>query len=142
MDQLLLSIYSHKERKLSINSYNYLNIFLLCSVPLWVGCLVTGVDTFIFLFLESYGERNEFNMSFSHHHFLSLSPYYRSEIFRSFLCNVNSCDVWNVWVDGKREREEGEEGGREKKEGGREKREGGEVGIRFFLFTLVCKFST
>ena len=66
----------------------------------------------------------------------------RSEIFRSFLCNVNSCDVWNVWVDGKREREEGEEGGREKKEGGREKREGGEVGIRFFLFTLVCKFST
>ena len=138
MDQLLLSKYSHKERKLLINSYNYLTIFLLCSVPLWAGCLVTGVDTFIFLFLESYGERNEFNV------FFISSPCLlaRSEIFRSFLWNVNSCDVWNVWVDGKREREEGEEGGREKKEGGREKREGGEVGIRFFLFTLVCIFST
>ena len=27
----------------------------LCSIPLWEGCLVTGVDTFTFLFLESYG---------------------------------------------------------------------------------------
>ena len=42
----------------------------------------------------------------------------RSEIFRSFLWNVNSCDVWNVWVDGKRERE------REKKEGEKRRRVG------------------
>ncbi len=26
------------------------------SIPLWEGCLITGVDTFTFLFLESYGE--------------------------------------------------------------------------------------
>ena len=26
------------------------------SIPLWEGCLVTGIDTFTFLFLESYGK--------------------------------------------------------------------------------------
>ena len=27
-----------------------------CRIPLWEGCLITGVDTFTFLFLESYGK--------------------------------------------------------------------------------------
>ena len=30
-------------------------LLLYCSIPLWEGCLITGVDTFTFLFLESYG---------------------------------------------------------------------------------------
>lgn len=28
-----------------------------CRIPLWEGCLITGIDTFTFLFLESYGLR-------------------------------------------------------------------------------------
>ena len=26
------------------------------SLPLWMGCLITAIDTFTFLFLESYGK--------------------------------------------------------------------------------------
>ena len=29
----------------------------MCRIPLWEGCLITGIDTFTFLFLESYGLR-------------------------------------------------------------------------------------
>lgn len=101
---------------------------------------------YIFIFGKLWWE-NEFNV------FFISSPclFTRPEIFRSFLWNVDSCDVWNVWMDGKREREgrrrrEGERRGREgekKEDSGREKREGGRSRyIRLFLFTLVCIFST
>jgi hypothetical protein len=38
-----------------------MTFFFLKSIPLWEGCLITGVDTFTFLFLESYGELHKYN---------------------------------------------------------------------------------
>ncbi|XP_019849504.1 PREDICTED: metal transporter nramp1 homolog isoform X1 [Amphimedon queenslandica] len=40
-----------------IGSAIAINILSQGTIPLWEGCLVTGVDTFLFLFLESYGLR-------------------------------------------------------------------------------------
>ncbi|XP_064387792.1 natural resistance-associated macrophage protein 2-like [Halichondria panicea] len=40
-----------------IGSALAINILSQGTVPLWEGCLITGIDTFIFLFLESYGLR-------------------------------------------------------------------------------------
>lgn len=40
-----------------IGSALAINILSNGTIPLWEGCLITGVDTFTFLFLESYGLR-------------------------------------------------------------------------------------
>lgn len=40
-----------------IGSAIAINILSQGTIPLWEGCLITGVDTFTFLFLESYGLR-------------------------------------------------------------------------------------
>lgn len=39
------------------NSINYDIFFAIFRVPLWVGTLITIVDTFTFLFLDKYGLR-------------------------------------------------------------------------------------
>lgn len=42
---------------MKMDSINYDTFFMLFRVPLWVGTLITIVDTFTFLFLDKYGLR-------------------------------------------------------------------------------------
>lgn len=42
---------------LKLNTINYHHFSTIFRVPLWVGTLITIVDTFTFLFLDKYGLR-------------------------------------------------------------------------------------
>ena len=53
----LCSTYTHSSSITTISTvWQLLSVYSL-RIPLWEGCLITGIDTFTFLFLESYGLR-------------------------------------------------------------------------------------